>query len=180
MGLATRRGEEEWMARHLEAAGEPRAGSIEAPGTVEGGDVILAGIVAFVGHSERTNAEGVRQMSSLLRDMGYEVRVAPVSGHLHIGGAMSAIAPDRVVACRADYPAGFFDGFDVVWIEKRGPSSGNVICLAPNEVLANSAENREAMDVLDAHGVEVHGVDLSEFRKGAGGPTCMILPLARV
>jgi len=67
----------------------------------------------------------------------------------------------------------------VVWVEKRGPSSANVICLAPNEVLANEAENRETIDALDARGVRVQGVDLSEFRKGAGGPTCLILPLER-
>jgi dimethylargininase len=179
MGLSTRRGEEDWISGILDGLDEPCAGEIELPGTVEGGDVILLGKVAFVGHSDRTNLEGVRQVSEHLQKMGYAVRVMDVEGHLHIGGAVSAIAPDRLAACRGDYPPGFFEGFDVVWLEKRGPSTGNVICLGPNEILANEAENREAMDVLDATGVTVHGVDLSEFRKGAGGPTCLILPLER-
>jgi dimethylargininase len=180
MGLPSRRGEEAWMASFLESCGEPRAGAIEAPGTVEGGDVVLSGGVAFVGHSARTNREGVRQLGALLEKMDYDVRVSKVEGYLHLGGAMSAVAPERVVACRGDYPAGFFDGFDVVWVEKRGPSSANVICLAPNEILANEAENLETMEALDARGVRVQGVDLSEFRKGAGGPTCLILPLERI
>lgn len=179
MGLATRRGEESWMARALDDLGEPCAGAIERPGTVEGGDVILAGDVAFVGCSERTNEEGVRQLTELLAKMGYEVRVTDVRGYLHLGGAMSAIAPDRLLVVRDDYPRGFFKGFDVVEVDKRGPSTGNVICLNPNEVLANEAENREVMEVLDAAGVLVHGVDLSEFRKGAGGPTCLVLPVER-
>jgi dimethylargininase len=179
MGLPSRRGEEHWMASFLESCGEPRAGVIEPPATVEGGDVVVSGRVAFVGHSARTNAEGARQLSELLGRMDYEVRIAKVEGYLHLGGAMSALAPGRVVACRGDYPPGFFDGFDVVWVEKRGPSSANVICLAPNEVLANKAENLETMEALDARGVRVQGVDLSEFRKGAGGPTCLILPLER-
>lgn len=180
MGLPTRRGEESWMASLLDSEGEPRAGTIEAPATVEGGDVILSGRVAFVGRSERTNAEGVRQLSDLLVKMDYEVRVAEVRGTLHLGGALSAIAPERVVACRGEYPPGFFDGFDVVWVDKRGPSSANVICLAPNEILANEAENLETMQILDAKGVRVHGIDLSEFRKGGGGPTCLILPVERI
>jgi dimethylargininase len=180
MGLETRRGEEGWLSRILEAKGEPRAGEIAPPGTAEGGDVVLAGGVAFVGRSARTNGEGVAQLTDILGRMGYEVRVAEVRGTLHIGGVLSAIAPDRVMACRGDYPAGFFDGFDVVWVDRRGPSTGNVICLAPNEVLANEAENRECMETLDRHGVIVHGVDLSEFRKGGGGPTCLILPLERI
>lgn len=179
MGLDTRRGEEVWLARVLEEHDEPRAGVIEPPGTVEGGDVILAGRVAFVGHSARTNESGVDQLSDLLKKMGYEVRVAPVHGYLHVGGAVSAIAPERLLVVRDDYPPGFFKGFDVVEVEKRGPSTGNVICLGPNEVIGNPAENREAMDVLDASGVDVHPVDLSEFRKGAGGPTCLVLPVER-
>jgi dimethylargininase len=179
MGLPSRRGEEAWMAAFLESSGEPRAGSIDPPGTVEGGDVVLSGGVAFVGHSARTNAEGVRQLSALLANMDYDVRVARVKGYLHLGGALSALAPERAVACRGDYPEGFFDGFDVIWVEKRGPSSANVICVAPNEVLANEAENLETMEALDARGVRVHGIDLSEFRKGAGGPTCLVLPLER-
>lgn len=179
MGLPTRRGEETWMARFLDALGEPGAGAIEPPGTVEGGDVILSGRVAFVGLSARTNAEGVEQLSALLKKMDYDVRVANVEGHLHLGGAMSALAPERLVACRGEYPRGFFEGFDVIEVERRGPSTGNVICVGPNEVLANEAENRECMDVLDANGVTVHALDLSEFRKGAGGPTCLVLPVER-
>jgi dimethylargininase len=167
------------MASFLEERGEPRVGIIEPPGTVEGGDVILAGDVAFVGASTRTNASGVEQLSRLLARMGYGVRVAEVSGSLHLGGAMSAIAPERLVVCRGEYPQGFFDGFDVIEVDKVGPSTGNVVCLKPNEVLANEAENRACMDVLDANGVLVHALDLSEFRKGAGGPTCLVLPVER-
>jgi len=179
MGLETRRGEEEWLARVLAEHDEARAGEIEAPGTVEGGDVILHGNVALIGHSARTNEIGVQQLSALLQGMGYEVRVTTVRGYLHLGGAVSAIAPDRLLVVRDDYPGGFFKGFDVVEVDKRGPSTGNVICVAPNEIIGNVAENVEAMDILDANGVEVHGVDLSEFRKGAGGPTCLILPVER-
>ncbi len=111
--------------------------------------------------------------------MGYQVRVARVVGYLHLGGAVSAVAPDRLLVVRDDYPHGFFKGFDVIEVDKKGPSTGNVICVAPNEVVANKAENQEAMDVLDSRGVRVHGVDLSEFRKGAGGPTCLIMPMER-
>ena len=164
MGIDTRRGEEAWLEEH----GEACAGEIEAPGTVEGGDVTIHGDVAFVGHSARTNESGVQQISELLQKMGYEVRVTGVVGYLHLGGAVSAVAPDRLLVVRDDYPHGFFNGFDVIGVDKKGPSTGNVICVAPNEVVANEAENQEAMDVLDSRGVRVHGVDLSEFRKGAG------------
>jgi len=180
MGLEARRGEEEWMAKNLESRGIPCAGEITPPGTVEGGDIILAGTVAFIGRSSRTNDEGIRQLSERLQDMGYEVRTAPVkSSSLHIGGLMSAIGPRRILCCRDAFPEDFFQGFDTIDISWHGPSSGNVVCLAENEVIANSAENMETIKILESSGVKAHSIDLSEFRKGAGGPTCLILPLER-
>jgi len=180
MGLAARRGEERWMSAALEALGEPRIGAIEHPGTVEGGDVILAGAVAFLGVSRRTNSEGAAQLAGMLEKMGYEVRTITVSEqHLHLGGSMSVIAPQRVLCCDSDLPADTLKGFDVVAVPSRGPSTGNVICLGPDEVIVNIAENAEAMSILERSGVVVHAVDLSEFRKGAGGPTCLVLPVER-
>lgn len=180
MGLEARRGEEEWMAKFLESQGVPRAGEIKPPGTVEGGDIILAGSVAFVGRSSRTNDEGIRQLSELLQDMDYQVRTAPVvSSSLHIGGVMSAIGPRRILCCRDAFPDNFFRGFDTIDISWHGASSANVICMAENEIIANSAENIETIKILESRGVKVHPIDLSEFRKGAGGPTCLILPLER-
>ncbi len=179
MGLPTRRGEEGWFARYLEELGVPRAGRIEPPGTVEGGDVILAGRVAFLGLSARSNGDGVRQMKGILEHMGYEVRIASVpSPYLHIGGAMSMVAPDRVLACAGVFPKRFFDGFDVIEVPPADFVSGNVICLRPNEVLVEAAQEVAAERLREA-GVEVHSVDLSEFVKGSGGPTCLILPVER-
>jgi dimethylargininase len=180
MGLAARRGEERWMSAALESLGEPCIGAIEDPGTVEGGDVILAGAVAFIGISRRTNSEGAAQLTGMLGKMGYEVRIMTVSEqHLHLGGAMSVIAPRRVLCCDRNLPAAALEGFDVVAVPSRNPSTGNVVCLGPEEVVANVAENAEAMSVLEHSGVVVHAVDLSEFRKGAGGPTCLVLPVER-
>jgi len=138
--------------------------------------------VAFVGQSDRTNQEGIRQLGALLEPMGYTVRIADVRGrYLHVGGAMSAIGPRRVVCCAGVFPDGYFEGFDVVEVPNRNfaASVANVICLRENAVIANVAENLSTIDILQAEGVTVHRLDLSEFRKGAGGPTCMILPVER-
>ena len=179
MGLPTRRGEEAWLARALDTLGEPRIGKIEPPGTIEGGDVILAGRVAFVGQSSRTNRAGFEQMRAILTRMGYEVRTTPIPDkHLHIGGAMSMIAPDRVLACGGVFPPDFFAGFDVIWVPDEDFVSGNVICVQPNTVIAEAAQ-LPVIEALEKRGVRVHALDLSEFIKGSGGPTCLILPVER-
>jgi dimethylargininase len=181
MGLESRRGEEEWMADSLESLGEPCAGVIRAPGTVEGGDIILAGDVAFIGRSQRTNYEGISQISKFLKNMDYDVRIHRMDyRHLHLGGAMSVIGSRKVLCCRGVFPDRFFEGFDTVQAPHKGPSTGNVICLGENEIIANIAENAEAIRELEKGGVAVHAIDLSEFRKGTGGPTCLILPIERI
>ena len=179
MGLRTRRGEEDWMASALDSLGVPCAGKIEKPGTVEGGDVILAGEVAFVGLSERTNRSGVRQLSQLLMGMGYEVRTLSLPlPHLHIGGSMSVIGPRTVVCCRQVFPGGFFDGFETVEIPCPEASSANVIALGNKEIIVEKGCPGAAQALRKA-GFTVHSLDLSEFVKGRGGPTCLIMPVDR-
>lgn len=180
MGLESRRGEDELLAQALDKRGEPRAGQIQAPGTVEGGDVILAGSVAFIGHSKRTNEEGVRQLSSLLSNMGYEVRTVPIPPpHLHIGGVMSFIGPQHILCCRDFFDEGVLDGFDRIETDYEMFVSGNVICLGYGGLIAE-ASNTAAIQALEEGGFRVHILDLSEFVKGQGGPTCLIMPLERV
>ena len=179
MGLPDRKGEDEWMAEILSSLNEPLVGRITEPGTVEGGDVILAGDVAFIGESGRTNREGIEQLRHMLESMGYEIRTARVVGALHLGGLMSAIGPGRLICCSERCPDGFFKGYECVDVPYDGISNGNVICIRENEVIVNVAENRAAAQRLRDRGVKVHPLDLSEFRKGAGGPSCLILPLER-
>jgi dimethylargininase len=180
MGIEARRGEETWMSGVLESLGEPCVGEIAEPGTVEGGDLILMGAVAFVGLSGRTNAAGADQIARLLRNMDYEVRLVPVGeSHLHLGGVMSAIGPATIVCARAGVPVGLLSGFEVIEVQNAGPSPGNVICLGDGELVVNHVENQAAAEELDKRGFTVHSLDLSEFRKGGGGPTCLILPLGR-
>jgi dimethylargininase len=179
MGLPTRRGEERWMARALAGLGIPCAGQIKAPGTVEGGDVILAWPVAFIGCSARTNESGSRQLARLLEKMGYEPRLINLPpNHLHLGGVMSLVGPKTVLCCRGVLPPSFLEGFDVIYVPDTSATSGNVVCLGKNEAIA-SKENKAAIRALRRAGFTAHELDLSEFIKGSGGPTCLILPILR-
>lgn len=176
MGLESRRGEEEWMALHLESIGIKRAGSITGNGTVEGGDVILTGSIAFVGLSRRTNEEGVKQISEILSAMDFEVRSIEVPRpFLHLGGAMSVLSPNEVVCCQEIFPIDFFNGFNRIEVPGADFITGNVISLGNHEVITEKT-NTSAIDILKQNGYHIHSLDLSEFIKGTGGPSCLILP----
>lgn len=179
MGLPSRRGEDEWMAQALINLGLEEVARITSPGTVEGGDVILAGKVAFVGHSLRSNQTGVAQLKLSLKRAGYEVRVIPVPlPHLHLGGMMSLISPEDII-CTSDWnPSEHFSGFKVHVLPNKGAISANIICLGEGELVVE-ASNQEAAALLDQAGFRVHLLNLSEFVKGRGGPTCLILPTER-
>jgi dimethylargininase len=179
LGLDTRDGEEAWMAQALDSIGEPCIGEIKAPGTVEGGDVILAGSVAFVGRSIRTNDDGVKQLSALLSAMGFTVRAIDLPDSiLHLDKAMMVVGPARILYCGELVPDDSLRGFNVIRVACDGSSTANIICLGESELIVERS-NRAVMERLEANGLNIHDLDLSEFVKGSGGPNCLIMPVER-
>lgn len=179
MGLPTRVAEEDWMSAFLSGLGEPCIGKVEPPGAAEGGDIILAGNIAFVGISTRTNETGVRQISGIFKNLGIKTRFCKVPPpYLHLGGAMTLLQPDHVLYCRNIFPPHFFHGFKKSEIDTGSFISGNVISLGNKEVIVEK-RNFPAIQILEAEDFKVHVLDLSEFVKGNGGPSCLILSLER-
>jgi dimethylargininase len=180
MGLPTRSAEANWMNNFLDSLGVPCVGKLADAETAEGGDLIMGGKVIFVGISTRTNAAGAAKLRQIGESLGYEVRIASVpQPYLHIGGAMSVIAPDTVLAVENVFPNNFFAGFNVIWVPQGDFISGNVITLGNKKLIAN-AKNIAAIELLTLAGFEVIGLELTEFTKGTGGPSCLILPLQRI
>jgi dimethylargininase len=179
MGLPSRRGEEAWMSEALRSLGVPKLGTIEEPGTAEGGDIILAGCVVFIGTSGRTNDEGAAQVASLFHDLGFEVRQARVPApYLHLGGAMSMLGAGLVLSAKNVFAEDIFRGFETIATEDRTFAGANVICLGEKEAVV-SRSHTALIELLLPHGVTVHAVDFSEFLKGTGGPSCLIVPVER-
>jgi len=75
-GAPCRRVETTAVAEALGPYREVRA--IQAPGTVDGGDVLVLGKQVFVGRSKRTNKAGIEQLSQLLAPFGYVPLAAPL------------------------------------------------------------------------------------------------------
>ena len=57
---------------------------IESPGTMEGGDVMRVGDHFYVGQSDRTNEEGLRQFKEIVAQFGYTASGVPVTEGLHL------------------------------------------------------------------------------------------------
>ena len=179
LGIDSRLGEEDWMAQALDSMDVPCVGKIKAPGTVDGGDVVLAGTVAFIGKTTRTNEEGINQLSRFLKGMNYEVRVIPLPDSiLHLDKALMVVGSKEILYCSDLVPQKYLSGFDTIEIVTGATTTANIICLGAKEVIANKS-NHEVIQKLEARGLIVHALDLSEFVKGTGGPNCLIMPVER-
>ncbi len=179
LGLESRQDEDEWMADALEAMGEECVGKIIAPGTVEGGDVVLAGEIAFIGRSIRTNQEGLRQLSGILAKMGYEIRVIVLPDTiLHLDKALMVLGSKQALYCQELIAVKEIAGFEGLSISCGGDTTANIICLGDQELIINRS-NAEVIERLEGKGYIVHNLDLGEFAKGMGGPNCLIMPVKR-
>ena len=167
-GAASRRGETETVAAALGRM-RPLA-RIEAPGTLDGGDVLRVGKRIFVGRSRRTNAAGRHQLRALLEPHGYTVEAVTVTGCLHLKSAVTEVAEDTVLV-HADWiePAPLA-GLELIPVDSAEPFAANALRLGGAVVLPAAFPRTRRR--LEAHGLQVHPVPADELAKAEGGVTC--------
>lgn len=193
MGKPSRMGEPAAQEHELRRLGWPIAGSIAAPGRLEGGDLVwLDQRTLVVGQGARTNAEGIRQLKALLNGSFDElivVRLPAYTGRHDVMHLMSLISPvdaDLAVVYSRLLPDAFRQtlldrGYRLVDVpdEEYETMGTNVLALGPSEcVMLNG--NPKTRAALEKAGAQVHVYDGNEISlKGGGGPTCLTRPLAR-
>jgi dimethylargininase len=148
---------------------------IEPPGTMDGGDVLVAGKTVFVGVSTRTNAEGIDQLTRIVEYFGYAVREVPVAGCLHLKSAVTAASDTVLIVDRQLVSADVFDGFDLIGVDPAERGAANV--LRVNDDLVVAAGYPRTRDRLEMRGFSVLAVELGEIAKAEGAVTCCSLIL---
>lgn len=167
-GAASRRAELPGVRAAL-AAEELVEVELEAPATLDGGDVLVIDETVYVGASSRTNAEGIRQLRRIAGDLGYRTVAVPVRGALHLKTAATAL-PDGTVVANPDA----FDGplpFPRV-LRAEEPLGASVLPLDAGTVAVSAAAPKTAAAIRRL-GYEVVELDVSEFEKAEGGLTCL-------
>jgi dimethylargininase len=145
-----------------------RTARIEAPGTLDGGDVLQAGSAVYVGRGGRTNSDGIRQLRALLTPLGRTVIAVPLGAVLHLKSAVTAL-PDGTFLVLPDLvPAGLFPAVRLVEEE----SGCHVVPLGGDRVLIAASAPRTAA-LLEDLGFTPVVADISEFEKLEGCVTCL-------
>jgi N-dimethylarginine dimethylaminohydrolase len=192
MGKAERRGEPAIAEATFRKLGLPVAGRIESEGMVEGGDMVwFDDRTLAVGHTYRTNEEGIRQLAKLVGP-DVEVVVADMPHYrgradvFHLMSVLSPIDRDLALVYSPLMPIRFRD-----WLIQRAiklvevPESEfdsmgcNVLAIAPRRCLMLQGNPKTAalLRAAGAEVIEIAGSDISE--KGQGGPTCLTRPILR-
>ena len=146
---------------------------IEAPGTMDGGDVLVVGRRVLVGRSSRTNDAGIGQLRHLLAAYGYAVEAVDVRGCLHLKSAVTTVGDDLVLLNAAWLPPAPFAAFDRIEIDPSEPLAANAVRVGAHIIYpAAFPRTRER---LECRGLDVRTVDASEVSKAEGAVTCCSL-----
>jgi N-dimethylarginine dimethylaminohydrolase len=193
MGKAGRRNEPAAVKKAFEKNGIPVLADILPPGTLEGGDVAwLDENSLAVGHTYRTNEEGIRQLEAILKPLGVEVITVPLPHYkgpadvFHLMSVLSPVDKDLAVVYSPLLPIKFRNllldrGYRLIEVpDTEFETMGcNVLALAPRECLMTDGNPRTKSE-LERAGCKVaiyRGEEISI--KGGGGPTCLTRPVYR-
>jgi len=150
---------------------------IEAPGTLDGGDVLRCGRSVFVGRSARSNAAGFDQFRTLLEPFGYQVQVVDMRDCLHLKSAVTAVAEDLLLINPTWVDVAAFAGFQCIEVAADEPHAANALRIAAGEtegVIYPDCFPQTLARMREA-GIAVTAIDLSELQKAEGAVTCCSL-----
>ncbi len=175
----------------LGTAGVPIVGRIEAPGLLDGGDVLLSPVALFVGVATRRQAEagipgfahgnalGREQLAAYARSKGRRIVDVAMAAEVRRLRSVAAFVDAETVL----YAAGLLDGAAFAGLRTivapRGEDYGaGVLALGPRRVLAN-LRFRETIPLLRKAKLFVDAIDLWEFGKIGATPSTLALALKR-
>lgn len=193
MGKGSRRTEADRHGEMYRSLEIPILGRIEAPGTMEAGDLVWVDeATVLAGRGYRTNAEGIRQLAALLEPIGAEVIEAPLPHGqgpeecLHLMSLMSVL-DEKVILVDLEWLAVPTvellreRGFHLLEIDtaERDGLACNVVSLGNGRLIAFQG-NPVTQERMQEHGFQVLAIPGGEIGvNGSGGPTCLTRPILR-
>ncbi len=179
MGPRMRRGEELPIARKLISLGIPILRTLHGTAVFEGGSfAYLDAKHVAMSESNRGNAEGIRQITEVLKILGIEAVTVPLTGYSsHIDGALVMVAPKLAIANVTKLPYWFVNYLDDLGIRRIDPDpdddffSTNCMAIGNGTVIMSAGSERTAAK-LEKHGLKVKLVDISQLTQNGGGVHC--------
>lgn len=149
---------------------------IQAPGTLDGGDVLRIGRRLFVGQSARSNASGIDQLRHMLAPHGYSVEGVATRDCLHLKSAVTEVAEGLLLVNPDWVDLAPFAEFAQVAVDASEPHAANALRIGDGLVYPQGFPRTQAR--LVAEGLAPTIVDVSELQKAEGAVTCCSIVLS--
>ena len=146
---------------------------IRAPGTLEGGDVMMVGDHFYVGRSARTNAEGIAQFIAILEKHGLSGSEVPLEKVLHLKTGVNYIENGNMLVSGEFIDKSDFDKYNKIVIPEEEAYAAN--CIWVNDTVIVPEGYPAVKAAVENAGYKVITVDTSEYRKIDGGLSCLSL-----
>ncbi len=173
-GAGTRNGEAKLMEPVIrDYFPEDRIEHITAPGTLEGGDVMMVGDHFYVGRSARTNEEGIRQFLAILEKYGLSGSEVPLEYVLHLKTGVNYIENNNMLVSGEFVDKPDFAEFNKIVIPEDEAYAAN--CIWMNGTVIVPAGYPTVLAAIQYAGYDTLVVDTSEYRKIDGGLSCLSL-----
>ena len=174
-GAESRRGEVANIAPVLRDHFE-NVHAIEAPGTLDAGDVCEAGDHFFIGISRRTNEHGAKQLAGFLHSFGFTTSLIDIrylTNILHLKSGLAYLPGKRLVVIDALRHKAEFSGYDLLGINSSEEYAANSLSLNGKILIASGFPTLKRE--LELLGYSTISLDMSEFQKMDGGLSCLSL-----
>lgn len=196
LGKDLRQAEARLHASFYESIGMPIIGTIEAPGTIEGGDCFfLDASTIAVGRGVRTNQAGIDQLAAIVGPHGITVEAYDLpylhgpEACLHLMSVISPLDHDLALVHAPLVPYALYDrmqqlGYTLLHAseDEFDASLGlnlNVLAIAPRDLIAIDGFP-ETAELMRSAGCAVNVFEADELCLPCeGGPTCLTRPLLR-
>lgn len=146
---------------------------IQAPGTLDGGDVMMVGDHFYVGRSARTNAEGIRQFATILEEWGLSCSEVNLEKVLHLKTGVNYIEDNNMLVSGEFINKPEFEQYNKIVVPEEEAYGANCIWVNGTVIVAEGYPT--VLEAVQKLGYKTIVVDTSEYRKVDGGLSCLSL-----
>ncbi len=146
---------------------------VSDPGTVEAGDIMMAGSHFYIGLSERTNQNGAEQVIEILEKYGLTGSMIKLNEVLHLKTGLAYLEQNNLAACGEFVTKEEFQKYNVLEIPEDESYAANCVWINGRIILPKGY--KKTRSILQNCGYEIVEVDVSEFQKLDGGLSCLSL-----
>lgn len=168
-GAKSRQGEEKSIAGVLEQYRQIER--IQTPATLDGGDVLMIGNHFLIGISERTNQQGADQLSRILADHGKTYTTISVSAGLHFKSSVNFVGQNTVLVTPDFAGHEALQAYGKIVVDPGESYAANTLWI--NDHLLVPKGFPDTKSKLEALGLPIVELDVSEMQKMDGGLTCL-------